>query len=142
MHLSVHRSENTRFENFSKQLTEIPRALPTYVPEGRAAASLEGRTTLQALTPSLDMRGAASVVGSEILGGWRSVRRAGGGRGWGLKGEKPGGSQGGTRGVMSSGAVGGKGGRSEGSQATCTRQQPPTSEELIINLLSPSQTPL
>ncbi|EZA56142.1 hypothetical protein X777_03474 [Ooceraea biroi] len=24
------------------------------------------------------------------------------------------------------------------SQATCTRQQPPTSEELIINLLSPS----
>lgn len=38
--------------------------------------------------------------------------------------------------------LGGGEGRSEGSQATCTRQQPPTSEELIINLLSPSQTPL
>lgn len=36
----------------------------------------------------------------------------------------------------------GRGGGGEdnrgGSQATCTRQQPPTSEELIINLLSPS----
>lgn len=40
-------------------------------------ASVEGRTTLQALTPSLDMRGAASVVGSEILGGWECAEGEG-----------------------------------------------------------------
>lgn len=63
-----------RRENFSKFLAPC---LPTFLKVERAAASLEGRTTLQALTPSLDMRGAASVVGSEILGGWECAEGEG-----------------------------------------------------------------
>lgn len=42
------------------------------------------------------------------------------------------------RGEAGEGRGGGGEGNRGGSQATCTRQQPPTSEELIINLLSPS----
>lgn len=42
------------------------------------------------------------------------------------------------RGEAGEGRGGGGEGDRGGSQATCTRQQPPTSEELIINLLSPS----
>lgn len=44
----------------------------------------------------------------------------------------------GEAGEAGEGRGGGGEGNRGGSQATCTRQQPPTSEELIINLLSPS----
>lgn len=111
-----------------EKIFRVPKSLaplPTYVPEGTWSSGEFGGENNLASSHTLP-RYAWGCVGGEIL----EVAE-------GIEGRKTGREPGrDERGDVLGG------GRSEGSRATCTRQQPPTSEELIINLLSPSQTPL
>lgn len=110
---------------------------------------MEGRTTLQAFKLRRACVASAIVVGSEFLVGRMAESTKG-------VEENDKGSEG-KRGDIGARGETWNGGRKQDeeeddnakeegeeraakgkSQATCTRQQPPTSEELIINLLSPS----